>query len=176
MREALGRLASEGFLERIAHRGFRVPEESITDLLELYPILGTLEVLAGEESFPRLNAAEIAELHEINDDYAAAAKRGDHSAGIDLNNRFHHLLSSRSRNARLKAMLDDLRGTVHRLETWTFTTDRRDWTRSIAEHAEILEAIEAGDYETAAQTVRRNRLMTYRRFLDSRSAAAQQHD
>ena len=41
VREALGRLASEGFLERIPHRGFRVPEESIADLLELYPILVT---------------------------------------------------------------------------------------------------------------------------------------
>ncbi|HJO04672.1 MAG TPA: GntR family transcriptional regulator [Acidobacteriota bacterium] len=129
VRDALGRLASEGFLERIAHRGFRVPEESITDLLELYPILGTLEVLAGGESFPRL-----------------------------------------------EAMRDELRDTVRRLETWTFTTDRRDWARSIAEHAEILLAIEERDFKAAIETLRRNRLMTYRRFRGSILAPAQPND
>lgn len=78
VREALGRLASEGFLERIAHRGFRVPEESIADLLELYPILAALEVLAGSESFPRLDADDLVELREINGAYASAAQRGDY--------------------------------------------------------------------------------------------------
>ena len=47
IREALGRLASEGFLERLPHRGFRVPEESLGNLLELYPIVASLELLAG---------------------------------------------------------------------------------------------------------------------------------
>ena len=109
VREALGRLASEGFLERIAHRGFRVPEESINDLLELYPILGTLEALAGRGSFPRLDEADIVELHEINRDYAAAADGENHRAGIDLNDRFHHMLSRRAENGHLESMLDDLR-------------------------------------------------------------------
>lgn len=159
VREALGRLASEGFLERIPHRGFRVPEESITDLLELYPILSTLEVLAGHDSFPRLM-----ELHEINRDYAAAAERRDFRAGIELNDQFHHTLSRHSMNTHLESMLDDIRGTVRRLETWTFSTDQKDWTHSIAHHTEILTAMEAGDFEAAAETLQRNRLMTYWRF------------
>ncbi len=164
VREALGRLASEGFLERIAHRGFRVPEESINDLLELYPILGTLEALAGRGSFPRLDEADIVELHEINRDYAAAAEREDHRAGIDLNDRFHHMLSRRAENGHLESMLDDLRAMVRRLEMWTFSSHRHDWAQSISDHNEILAAIEAGDFDTAVETVWSNRLMTYRKF------------
>ncbi len=73
-------------------------------------------------------------------------------------------------------MLDELRMTVRRLETWTFTTHRRDWTRSIADHAEILMAVEARDFEAATETLRRNRLMTYRQFRDSNLATPQQSD
>ena len=62
VREALGRLASEGFLERIPHRGFRVPEESVADLADSYPIMCALEILAAEESFSRLDAAALEEL------------------------------------------------------------------------------------------------------------------
>ena len=53
IREALGRLASEGFLERLPHRGFRVPEESLGNLLELYPIVASLELLAGRLALER---------------------------------------------------------------------------------------------------------------------------
>ena len=73
-------------------------------------------------------------------------------------------------------MRDELRDTVRRLETWTFTTDRRDWARSIAEHAEILLAIEERDFKAAIETLRRNRLMTYRRFRGSILAPAQPND
>lgn len=107
------------------------------------------------------------ELHEINRDYAAAAEVRDFRAGIELNDQFHHTLSRRSLNTHLESMLDDIRGTVRRLETWTFTTDQEDWTHSIAHHTEILTAIEAGDFEAAAETLQRNRLMTYRRFRQS---------
>ncbi len=168
VREALGRLASEGFLERIAHRGFRVPEESIGDLLELYPILAALEVLAGQESFPRLDTHDMAELREINATYCAAARAEDYRLGIDLNDQFHHVLSRQSQNERLESMLDGLRETVRRLETWTFTTHPRDWARSVEQHEQIIGAIEAEEYETALEILKANRSMTYRQFRRDR--------
>src|SRR5687768_6577580 len=66
IREALGRLASEGFLERLPHRGFRVPEESLGNLLELYPIVASLELLAGRLALDRFAASDLAELKEVN--------------------------------------------------------------------------------------------------------------
>ncbi len=162
--EALGRLASEGFLERVAHRGFRVPEESIADLVELYPILAALEVLAGRESFGRLSPEIIEELRAINRAYAEAASRSDFEAGIELNDRFHQVLSQQSQNVHLKTMLDSMRATVRRLETWTFITHPRDWARSIAEHNAILDASERHDFDTALEALKSNRLTTYRRF------------
>src|SRR2546421_1926122 len=39
VREALNRLATEGFLERLPHRGFRVAERSIEELAHVYTVL-----------------------------------------------------------------------------------------------------------------------------------------
>jgi DNA-binding GntR family transcriptional regulator len=163
VREALGRLASEGFIERIPHRGFRVPEESAAEMFEFYPIICALEVLAAEESFPKLTSAAVAELREINAAYRAAGESRDIPAGISLNHRFHHRLSSESTNPRLTEMLDELRSQVESLEIWSFSgTD--DWKDSHAEHEEILAAIEGDDLPRAIETLKQNRLATYRHY------------
>jgi DNA-binding GntR family transcriptional regulator len=164
VREALGRLASEGFLERIAHRGFRVPEGSIADLLEIYPILTTLEVLAAQDSFPRIEAADLVELKQINAAYELAAEKGDFQRGIELNDEFHHALSRPAGNDRLVSMLDDLRQTVRRLEIWTFTTHPRDWSLSVAQHQDIIDLLAAGTFDVALEVLRANRMMTYETF------------
>ena len=163
VREALGRLASEGFLERIPHRGFRLPAQSATDLLDLYPILASLEVLAARQSFAQIGEAELEELRAVNRAYGAAHDRADIREGIELNNRFHHLLSEGSHNERLCEMLDELRAEVARLEVWAFSNISQ-WDVSIREHEEILEAVEAGDYDRALATLEENRLMTYTDF------------
>ncbi len=165
VREALARLASEGFLERIPHRGFRLPEQAATDLLELYPILASLEVLAAKQSFPRLDEAAIAELRAINRRYAAASERADSREGVDLNNRFHHMLSQGSQNRRLIEMLESLRAEVTRLEVWAFSRVSQ-WDVSIREHDEILDAVAVGDFDRALATLEQNRLMTFTDFCE----------
>lgn len=163
VREALGRLASEGFLRRIPHRGYQIPSQSAFDLLELYPILASLEVLAGRHSFPKLDSEEIAELREINTHYEEACQRQDVRAGIELNHRFHHLLSAGSNNQRLCTMLDELRSEVTRLEMWAFFNTPQ-WDASKSEHDQILDAVERGDWEEALRVLELNRLTTYKDF------------
>lgn len=165
VREALGRLASEGFLERIPHRGFRFPKESVGDLLELYPIICALEILAGRKSFPLLDADDISELRRVNEAYAKARIDEDFKAGIELNDRFHHLLAEGSGNRRLCELLDELRSEVKRLELWAFS-DISEWNDSIEEHEEILGAIEAGSYDVGLEVLGKNRLNSYHHFQD----------
>jgi DNA-binding GntR family transcriptional regulator len=165
VREALGRLASEGFVERIPHRGFRLPKESVGDLLELYPIICALEILAGRQSFSRLQAEDISELRRVNEAYAKARVEQDLKAGIELNDRFHHILAERSGNRRLCELLDELRSEVKRLELWAFS-DTAEWNDSIEEHEEILGAIETGKYDLGLEVLGKNRLNSYRHFQD----------
>lgn len=172
VREALGRLASEGFAERIPHRGFRIPDESIEDLLELYPIVAALEVLAAREAFPRLMPEDLQRLWDIEHGFEEAVARDDPRTGIELNRQFHDLLLARSGNRKLAELLEDLRSQVVRLELWSFAhiAQRSD---SISQHSEILRAVERGDFPRALQMLEQNRMMVYEEFSQNgRSRAA----
>jgi DNA-binding GntR family transcriptional regulator len=169
VREALGRLASEGFLERIPHRGFRVPEEPLGTLLELYPIVSALELLAGRLALPRLTPQDIHALREINDRMARTRDSGDVGELIDLNNRFHQLIAQRSGSSRLAEMLDDLRGQLRRLEVWFYSQQSRA-EESVSEHDEMIRAIEAGDLVRALGLLEHNMALTQRRLVDERAA------
>jgi DNA-binding GntR family transcriptional regulator len=165
VREALARLASEGFLKRIPHRGYQIPEQSPFDLLELYPILASLEVLAAGHSFPTLDSEAIAELRKINKQYEDAFDRQDVRDGIEINDRFHHLLSAGCNNQRLCDMLDELRSEVKRLEMWAFHNVSQ-WDTSRQEHDQILDAVERGDFGEALAVLEQNRLTTYKDFIE----------
>lgn len=164
IREALGRLASEGFLERIPHRGFRVPEEPVQRLLELYPIVGALELLAGRLALPRFSPADLARIKEINHKLSEAADVAEVRTRIDINNDFHRVFSERSGNQRLCNMLDDLRAQLARLELWYYSSGEHT-RESIQEHDQIIEAVETGDHEHALSLLERNMLLTYEKLL-----------
>lgn len=163
VREALGRLASEGFLERIPHRGFRVPQESVDSLLELYPIVATLEVLAARTSLPGLDHQGLARLRELNEQMKVTVAMHEARRGIELNHEFHHLLSQKCGNRTLCELLDDLRSRVVRLEMWSFHHISHT-EESLAQHEEIIDCIEAGHYQRALAVLERNRLQTYTKF------------
>ena len=165
IREALGRLATEGFLERLPHRGFRVPEESLANLLELYPIVASLELLAGRLAIERFTPEDIAKLRDLNARLAEAWDRGDVRAMLDLNTAFHRLISERGGNRRLALLLDDLRSQLTRLELWYYSGRERT-QRSIREHEEIIAAVERGDRARALELLERNMSLTYQSLLD----------
>ena len=169
IREALGRLASEGFLERLPHRGFRVPEESLGNLLELYPIVASLELLAGRLALERFTVGDVAELKAVNRRLAEARDRGDVRDMLEYNTRFHRLISERGGNRRLAMLLDDLRSQLTRLELWYYSGQDRT-QRSIREHEEIIAAIERGDRPRALALLERNMSLTYRSLVDEGAA------
>jgi len=164
IRDALGRLASEGFLERLPHRGFRVPEESLASLLELYPIVAALELLAGRLALERFTPDDVTGLRAINARLAEARDRGDVRGMLELNTEFHRLISERGGNRRLALLLDDLRSQLTRLELWYYSGRERT-QRSIQEHEEIIAAIERGDRARALELLERNMSLTWRSLV-----------
>lgn len=170
LREALGRLASEGFLERIPHRGFRVPQEPVQDLLELYPVVAALELLAGRLALARLEPRDVAQLREINEELAQGARRKTMSRGhvrklIELNNQFHHVFCDRSGNRRLCDLLDDFRSQIRRLEMWYYSYPEHT-KESVQEHDRIIRAIEAGDHDEVLEAIEQNMALTYKALAE----------
>ncbi|MDQ3556859.1 MAG: GntR family transcriptional regulator [Gemmatimonadota bacterium] len=169
IREALGRLASEGFLERIPHRGFRVPEEPVERLLELYLIVASLELLAGRLALPRFGPEDIARIRDINHRLSEAADPSEVRTRIELNNEFHHVFSERSGNRRLCDLLDDLRAQLGRLELWYYSSGEHT-RESVREHDRIIDAIETGDHARALSLLEHNMSLTYQSLLEESSS------
>jgi DNA-binding GntR family transcriptional regulator len=166
VREALGRLASEGWVERIPHRGFQVPQRSMEELLDLYPVLQALEALAGELAFPRLDEAGLREMEEANAAFEAALERNDTFAAVELNDRYHEVLSDHCGNPVLREMLKDIREEIRRVEFVDFMKvleevgggTRRKWVR---QHQQVVDAVRLGDFEVAKETLHENRSIAY---------------
>jgi DNA-binding GntR family transcriptional regulator len=182
IREALNRLASEGFLDRLPHRGFRVASRSIGELTHVFTVLQALELLASELAFPHITPADLARLEEANAGFAEAIAANDVSTAVDLNDRFHHMLAELSGNPVLSRLLDDLRRQVHRLEILDFsavllesegsgegTISRDTWVK---QHAEFIEALRAGEHGRALEIMRANRSFVFRKKVDQARAVA----
>jgi DNA-binding GntR family transcriptional regulator len=170
IREALGRLASEGFLERIPHRGFRVPAESITRQLELYPIVSALDLLAGKLAFPLMTPADIEELRSINRQMSTAMRNGEVNRETELNSRFHQIVANKSGNQHLSELLDDLRSRLLRFELWFYSS--QDHTEaSIEEHTQVLDALESGKVAGALEIYERNMRLTQTTLSERRATA-----
>jgi DNA-binding GntR family transcriptional regulator len=163
VRAALVELAHQGFVERMARRGFRVPAEPVQHLLALYPIVCALELLAAELAFPHLSPADIAELREVNRKMVEALEQTRWDASIELNDTFHHMLSQHSGNEPLCELLDGLRGKVIRLERWS-ASNAELTSQALRQHDRILDAIEAGQHQEALTMLKVNRMQTYTAF------------
>jgi len=170
VREALSRLATEGFLERVARKGFRVPALSIEDLVDTYTVLQALEVLAAELAFPRITPADLDDLEDLNGRFARAMRAGDVQAAIELNDVFHERLSALSGNGALCRILEDLRSQVRRVEVLDFDRVLHAQgpegyllhDRWVNEHAELLRARREGQQERALELLRENRSVVFR--------------
>ena len=171
VREAFARLAREGFVERLARRGYRVPVEPVSRLLELYPIVASLEVLAAELALPQIDPRLLGELRALNRRMEACVQRHDGPAGIALNHEFHRLLSSRCGNKRLCELLDELRSQVLRLEYWS-ADQTPHAEEAIRQHDELIDALERLEYDAALKLLRQNRLQTYFAFVSEVGAGA----
>lgn len=152
VREALIRLATEGLIERVPRRGFRVPDESFKDIIDLYPIISELERYAGETALPLINNADLERLKTANQNLREAIVNQDPLAAVKWNNQFHAILCERCGNPRLCGLLNDLRQQVTRLEVW-FYTHHKNPLRSPEGHQRIIKALQASDHKTALQLV-----------------------
>lgn len=159
VREALGRLASEGFLERIPHRGFRVPPRSLSRLTDLYPIVSALELLAGQLAFPNVDAAALEELRRRNERLEEALAASDVDGAMAANEAFHEQISELSGNARLSEMLSDLRSQLRPLERWYYSSAAHG-EQSVREHATLVAALETRELERALGIFARNMALT----------------
>ena len=169
IREALHRMEAEGWVDLRPSQGafVHVPtEQEVDELLNVRALL--------EAETARLAAAaapspdKVARLRDICREGEAAAEAGDYGTAVAANNSFHAEIAAISGNA----VLAELADIVGRRARWYHrmvapTRGHGAW----AEHAEMIEALEAGDAGRAQSLARRHTERTrqaYHQTLETR--------
>jgi DNA-binding GntR family transcriptional regulator len=149
IREAIGRLASEGLVTVRPRRGAVVSSLSSTEFLELYQVREALELLAVELAVPRLRPEDITALQALIDEMSTRAERNQVAEFFEANTAFHARLVDASGNAKLADMYRQLLDQLGRYRRRSLQL-RGNLQRSVAEHAAILRAAKRGNAERAA--------------------------
>ncbi|HZO62261.1 MAG TPA: GntR family transcriptional regulator [Gaiellaceae bacterium] len=149
LREAIGRLATEGLVTVRPRRGAVVSPLSREEFLELYQVREALERMAVKLAVPRLEPDDVAALQGLIDEMAAHAGRDDVAAFFEANGAFHARLVDASGNVKLRELYRQQVDQLSRYRTQSLQL-RGNMQRSIAEHAAILRAARRGDAERAA--------------------------
>jgi len=146
-REAIQRLANEGFLELVPYSGAVVASPSRDSSIEVMQIRRALESMAARLADRRGEpvARELARLVQRG---VRASDIGAHAVLPDLVNQFHQLVVVASGNNKLIELLGQVRDQVR----WMFAVDLHQRSAgSWTDHAQILRAILCGDADDAAR-------------------------
>lgn len=146
VREALQRLETQGMLTRDG-RSLIVASLDHNQLAELYTVRAELEGLAARLAARHATAEEVRVLQGmVTDDRKLLG--GDPRALSRANKRFHKLIHLASHNRFLVQQLDLVHRSMALMATTSFAAEGRDEV-ALAEHAQIAEAIAAGDGDAA---------------------------
>jgi DNA-binding GntR family transcriptional regulator len=148
IREALGRLASEGLVTITPRRGAIVTELTRDEFIDAYQVREALETLAIRLAVPRLSEPDLGRLRELHQQMIEHARRDEVNAFFDANAAFHRFLVTASGNGKLDEMYRLLLDQTGRYLARSLAL-RGSLDKSISEHSAILEAVEAGDAERA---------------------------
>ncbi len=152
LREALGRLASEGLVTITPRRGAVVTSLTKSDFLDAYQVREALEALAVRLAVPRLSAADFAEFDRLMGIMAEAAASHDATRFFDANSDFHEAFVVAAGNAKNLEMYRLLIGQMGPYRRPSASL-RGSLEVSIAEHGDILAAARAGDTDRTIELV-----------------------
>ncbi|MGA4864718.1 GntR family transcriptional regulator [Streptomyces lavendulocolor] len=154
VREAMQQLATEGAVEVVPNRGFRVTERTPDELAELAEVRALIEVPVMLRLARTVPADRWHELRPLAEATSAAAARGDLAHYAECDRAFHRAVLALSGNRQLVAVAEDL----HRRSQWPLVAGpavrRADLVADAAEHSALLEALIAQDLPVVQSLVR----------------------
>jgi len=148
VREALGRLATEGLVTVRPRRGAVVRALSNEEFIEAYQVREALEMMAVRLAVPKLTAEDLAAMERLIEEMGSRSAAGDVKGFFQANTEFHQRFFEVAGNGMLSDLYRQVRGQIdrHRLRSLEL---RGDLQRSIFEHRAILAAAATGDVDRA---------------------------
>ena len=176
VREALGRLEQDGLVTLNSFRSAAVTEYTARDLQEIYELREIIEVAAARAAAESMSEKGLADLGRVASECVRLNAKGGGGGGetaggsgsagaggggspgdaaelVQLISEFDTVLFEEVTNRRIRAILDNLAAHLARIGRLTTEIPGRI-DASVREHAQIYEAIERRDPETASRFMR----------------------
>jgi len=157
IREALSKLAQEGFVEIFPNRGASVAKISSEEVADYYSLLALLEGKAVEWATPNLNQKDFALLDHIQKLlHQSLDKEEDLRMRLwsEHNRSFHQVFWVRCGNRKLRDTVEDIRQQIFRFRyTSLMVASYNDYYK---DHEEIIAAAKAGNAEEAGRAMVRH--------------------
>jgi len=150
VREAFRQLQADGLLTMEPWRGVVVAQMDQQQMVELYAMRQVLEGTAAGLAARHAAGSQIDALRDLLD---ASENETDVDTLADLNRQFHQSIYAAAHNRFLLKALHALRDSMALLPSTTYALPERP-ASALAEHRDILNAIEKHDQEKAEHTAR----------------------
>lgn len=169
IREALCYLEKEGLVKTIPFKGVRVAKITPQDIEDLMTVRCVLEELAVKLAIQRMTPEKIGRLQEIMDRMEAAISEEDAEEILNEDLYFHQSICEFAENSRLLDAWLPLASQIRvclRMEYPLFQAPQE----FVYTHLPLLEAIKAGDEETASKEIRDHLCGAANRIIPGHSA------
>lgn len=150
VRDALGRLESEGLLVAAPRRGLIVADLDPERVAEIYAVRQVLSGLAARLAAQHASDAAIRTMRDILD-REARVDRDDVSQLVQLNSLFHRVVSTAARNRYLGEMLGAVETSLALLPRSTYLLPRQA-NAALKQHRTIVDAIARRQPDVAERT------------------------
>lgn len=153
VREAIRQLEAIGFATARPHRGALVPQFTAEKLTEMFLVMAEMEALCARYAALYALPEGRTRLREAHETCCAAALEGDIDVYYAANIRFHETVYAIGRNQFLAETTIAVRNRLAPFRKAQFRSIGR-LKLSVAEHEKVVEAILAGDGDSAAAAMR----------------------
>lgn len=154
VRDALKRLAHEGLVSHVRHQGNFVASYSAEEADQAKVARVELEALAGRLACGALHSDRRRDLVDLIDRMHEAAEAGDLARFRELDFAFHRAVIEASGNAYLPRMWDLLEPSLRSMHVLGDPAFTGDWHEVADWHRGLLDVLDAGDPEAAAELFR----------------------
>lgn len=157
IREALTILELEGFVRAVPRRGIFVIRKSKAEIIEMIIVWAALESMACRLAAERATSKELRSLRKIFEQFEDEAPSEHMSEYSEANIAFHQAIIRLSRSPLIADMTGNLFIHVRAIRNVSLRQDNRA-ARSIGEHQQIIDALEARNGELAERLDREHTL------------------
>ena len=165
VREALLQLVGSGLATQIPKRGCFVKAPSFREMIEMFEVMSELEGMCARLAARRISDQQLVELKAANTGCEEAIQASDSDLYYHKNVEFHECIYTACGNSFLANETRSLRRRLQSFRRLQLRVRGR-MPQSLAEHFEIIEAIEKGDAEKAELISRQHVMIQGERFND----------